>query len=1315
MKAKKLLFILFSAFALTSCDLTNAPSFSAGGGSSSEGEERIESSSSSSEQSVHEHTYSSTWSHDESKHWREATCGHEVKGEEGPHQYEDSVTEPTYESKGYTTHLCKICGYSYKDTETDAKKHNYDESWTHDEECHWHACLDEGYADLKANLTKHSFVSTVTAPTCTEDGYTTYTCECGYSYRDDEKTKTGHSFSKEWSYDENDHWHKSTCGHDVIDGKEKHSLKKEVTPPTYEKDGYTTFSCECGYSYTGETVSKSEHHYSSAYEHDETWHWHKCTDEGYEELKSGEAKHAFKAVTKEATCTEEGYTTYTCEECGYSYIDDKEEKRGHSYEEKWTFDKTSHWHETICGHEVKGNKAAHDYKEEVVSATFESKGYTVFTCKICDYSYQGNETPILTHNYSEEWKHDESFHWHECTDEGYEELINEKAEHSFSDWVIGAIGEEGKATKTRSCSVCNYAEEKTVNYAVSEEEWSNAFLGARNFTLYLSNDNHGMKHEQTMKSDNGLLWVSYTITYPSNETYAHQESITEITGEDGGDGSLAYYTYDETLDIWVLDSEIEITYEQLQKQGYDNFVDAYYDIEGLGPFSKLYASFSFDEESGTYSCSSLNYGMGGMEDVVVKFLDGKLIEVSWSYGEDMHYQVTDFGSTVIDESFRDKIHKHTFDESSWESDEYHHWRSVTCEHKDQLANRHYKEESHKFVDGVCATCGYKCTHPSSYLLESDDGYQCYRCDYTHTHDDVTEEPYVAYEENEEYCHAKKCPSCGKFVENTRKSHTFEDCKCIECGYIRHEFEYGYSKDEQHHWHEISCSHKDIENPTKEEHDYSVFGDVCSKCRYMNNEGVASSGEQIDEETWKKCIEGIDLNNLTMLGVRDSEYGSLKMKFDDECGELIKKSPYERDDVVHELWVYENGKGYRYYELTDGSYERREMFDGETVSSYGNVSYKKDILKKLGELPFSELVYDDESKTYGLKECSDYDLSDFKGLTIKFVDGSLGFVAVGYRSSDFAVFYDFGKTEINKPGECKTYTLVDGLYDYEQCCHYPVFECGDERKMFVDAYEKHTYEMNEDYEVICSKCGNECKHEYYSGDWWWCIYCGYYHIHSIDENGACPVFGEIDETKTKTDNLFILNFAYWEVNSFSMKITADYGDDGYPYEGTYYATPDHIKIEEGDSSKYLVRTGDCEWCAYWFEVDQETGDTVLKMEDDSYGYIFSDLLANYYYPLYIYSNDQSSSSEPVFSIDPDNENVYVYHYAPDYENADFMEKTIIVEFLPSGGVKSIKIVEEYFEFEEADGVTTRKTKEKRIIEIYAINETSVELPDFDTVA
>ena len=41
----------------------------------------------------------------------------------------------------------------------------------------------------------HSYTSSITLPTCTEQGYTTYTCECGDSYVADYVDANGHDFS----------------------------------------------------------------------------------------------------------------------------------------------------------------------------------------------------------------------------------------------------------------------------------------------------------------------------------------------------------------------------------------------------------------------------------------------------------------------------------------------------------------------------------------------------------------------------------------------------------------------------------------------------------------------------------------------------------------------------------------------------------------------------------------------------------------------------------------------------------------------------------------------------------------------------------------------------------------------------------------------------------------------------------------------------------------------------------------------------------------------------------------------------------------
>ena len=108
-------------------------------------------------------------------------------------------------------------------------------------------CVDCGtYFDAEKNATTesalvlgatgHDYDEEVTAPTCENDGYTTYTCACGDSYTDDVVPATGHD------YDE------------------------EVTAPTCENDGYTTYTCACGDSYTDNTVSALGHNYGELVE-----------------------------------------------------------------------------------------------------------------------------------------------------------------------------------------------------------------------------------------------------------------------------------------------------------------------------------------------------------------------------------------------------------------------------------------------------------------------------------------------------------------------------------------------------------------------------------------------------------------------------------------------------------------------------------------------------------------------------------------------------------------------------------------------------------------------------------------------------------------------------------------------------------------------------------------------------------------------------------------------------------------------------------------------------------------------------------------
>ena len=188
------------------------------------------------------------------------------------HDYKSVVTAPTVTDKGYTTHTCTVCGDSYVDSYVDPLPtphiHAFGE-WT---ETKAPTCTAKGererVCECGAKETEavdakgHGYTDTVTAPTCTEQGYTTHTCTvCGDSYKDGYVSAKGHSYTHhagvaptctEKGYVK----HTCTvCGDSYKDGyvdAKGHSYPSVVTPPTTSAQGYTTYTCSaCGDSYKG--------------------------------------------------------------------------------------------------------------------------------------------------------------------------------------------------------------------------------------------------------------------------------------------------------------------------------------------------------------------------------------------------------------------------------------------------------------------------------------------------------------------------------------------------------------------------------------------------------------------------------------------------------------------------------------------------------------------------------------------------------------------------------------------------------------------------------------------------------------------------------------------------------------------------------------------------------------------------------------------------------------------------------------------------------------------------------------------------------
>ena len=153
------------------------------------------------------------------------------------------VTEnilPTCTEGGGVTHTCSRCGFSHKEDSIPALGHSFG-AYVYDNNA---SCTADGTQTRKCTrcdvtetitapdtATGHSYDKVVTAPTYTEQGYTTYTCTvCGDSYKDN-----------------------------YTDLKQ-HSYVGVVTEPTCVAQGYTTYTCtECGDSYVDDYTDVVDH------------------------------------------------------------------------------------------------------------------------------------------------------------------------------------------------------------------------------------------------------------------------------------------------------------------------------------------------------------------------------------------------------------------------------------------------------------------------------------------------------------------------------------------------------------------------------------------------------------------------------------------------------------------------------------------------------------------------------------------------------------------------------------------------------------------------------------------------------------------------------------------------------------------------------------------------------------------------------------------------------------------------------------------------------------------------------------------------
>ena len=195
----------------------------------------------------------------------------------------------------------------------------------------------------------HQYTSVVTAPSCTTKGYTTYTCACGHSYKDN-------YVGNEDKHHVNENGKCKNCGLSIV-SVPLNGLDKRIGSAVFAQTGILSTGWSTKSFWTADipvpdgTVSvqfqsmdNDELKYGSAvYAMDGTYLAGHTTGAYYPTINMALTEdaaifrygqhydctqailfavegHDFEAVVTAPTCAQKGYTTYQCKDCDYSYV-----------------------------------------------------------------------------------------------------------------------------------------------------------------------------------------------------------------------------------------------------------------------------------------------------------------------------------------------------------------------------------------------------------------------------------------------------------------------------------------------------------------------------------------------------------------------------------------------------------------------------------------------------------------------------------------------------------------------------------------------------------------------------------------------------------------------------------------------------------------------------------------------------------------------------------------------------------------------------------------------------------------------------------
>ncbi len=408
-----------------------------------------------------------------------------AKGHTYSQQVADSAVAPTCTTEGYQPDFkCESCDAVLEGAVIPATGH--DEVVI---PAVGATCLETGLTEGKhcatcgeilveqeiAEALGHDYVAVVTAPTCTDQGYTTHTCSrCDDSYVDSytEVESNKHDFLNfitKYPTCTEEGYTVGVCAHCGTEDTTKidvkpaygHLFEGSIAVPTCTEGGYTINTCvDCGYSEIVEEVEPLGHDCVPTVTEptctEQGYTTHNCSRCDYTHIPADSyvpaLGHDCVGTVTWPTCTEQGYTTHNCSRCEYSHIP------ADSYV----------------------SALGHQFEYALLSPTCLESGYTVATCMDCGHVYidEASYTPAAGHYYEGAVTTEPT-----CTETGvmtytcycgvyYTEVVNATG-HTYGEGVVTppACHEQGYTTYT--CTACDhsYADTYVVALGCEYGQW----------------------------------------------------------------------------------------------------------------------------------------------------------------------------------------------------------------------------------------------------------------------------------------------------------------------------------------------------------------------------------------------------------------------------------------------------------------------------------------------------------------------------------------------------------------------------------------------------------------------------------------------------------------------------------------------------------------------------------------------------------------------------------------------------------------------------------------------------------------------------